>query len=131
MERSSRRKAETDTPVRLRPSQEEIIGVADLLLLARQSVLTHCQDEVCVALLDACIDRLRMRYGLSRMKPGGRANECAELAAVVRVLRYARADAIESLGDSGCADLLAECIGRLTRTQLLEQREFLGVLTLH
>ena len=113
------------------PSRDEVIGVAHLLLMARGSVQTHWRDEVCVALLDTCIQRLRTRYGLSRVKLGGPANECAQLPALVRVLRYAYAEAIENFSDSGCADLLAECIGRLTRAQFLEEQEMPRALTIH
>ena len=122
MQKTSTRKAVTRSPTDDTPSRDEIMGVANLLLLARSSVKSRYPDQVCIDLLDQCISHLTTRYGVSRAKLSGGVNRhaSAELPALLRVLRYAQADAIESLNDSGCADLLSQCIERLADNQLLE-----------
>jgi hypothetical protein len=99
------------------------MGVANLLLLARSSVKSRYPDQVCIDLLDQCIIHLTTRYGVSRAKLSGGVNRqgSAELPALLRVLRYAQMDAIESLNDSGCADLLSQCIERLADNQLVDE----------
>jgi len=131
LQKNIRRKTEITAAAHACPSRDEVIGVANLLLVAKGAVETHCRDEVCIALIDTCIDRLRTRYGLSRLGLGDRLGECAELPAAVRVLQYAHAEAIENLSDSGCADLLAECIGRLTRNPFVHERRAPRSLTVH
>jgi hypothetical protein len=123
MQKTSTRKAVIRSATDNSPSRDEILGIANLLLLARSSVKSRYPDQVCIDLLDECISHLTTRYGVSRarLSDGTKRNESAELPALLRVLRYAQVDAIESLNDSGCADLLSQCIERLADNQLLEE----------
>jgi hypothetical protein len=120
MDRSSRQK-ESGPPIVVRDSREDIVGVTALLMMAEASAKIHCPDRVCISLMEKCIARLLKRYGLSRAKLGDglKIKDCIEVPALVRILRYAQAEAINSLNDAGCADLLGECINRLTRTHRL------------
>jgi hypothetical protein len=110
-------------PIVVRNSRDDIVGVARLLLMAKASATLHCPDKVCISLMEKCIVRLLKRHGLSRAKLGGdmRTKEFIEVSALLRILRYAQVEAIHSLSDAGCADLLGECINRLTRTHQLSQ----------
>jgi hypothetical protein len=103
-------------------SRDEVMGIANLIVLARSSVKIHWPDKVCIELLDKCISHLTTRYGVSRTKlaSGAKRSLASELPALLRVLRYAQADAVESLNDSGAADLLSLCIRRLAHNHLLE-----------
>jgi hypothetical protein len=123
MQKTSTRKAVIRSVTDDSPSGDEILGIANLLLLARSSVKSRYPDQVCIDLLDECISHLTTRYGVSRARLSGgtKRNESAELPALLRVLRYAQVDAVESLNDSGCADLLSQCIERLADNQLLEE----------
>jgi hypothetical protein len=107
----------------VRNSRDDIVGIASLLLMAKASATLHCPDRVCISLMEKCITRLLKRHGLSRAKLGGdmRTKEFIELSALLRILRYAQVEAIHSLSDAGCADLLGECINRLIRTHQLSQ----------
>jgi hypothetical protein len=110
-------------PIVVGAAHEDIVSVTRLLVMAQAAAKVHCPDRVCVSLIDQSIARLLKRYGLSRPNPGDslKVKEGVEVPALVRVLRYARAEAIRALDDSGCADLLAECIDRLTRTHQVAQ----------
>jgi hypothetical protein len=110
-------------PIVVRNSRDDIVGVTSLLLMAKASAAVHCPDRVCISLMEKCIARLLKRHGLSRAKLGGvmKAKEFVELSALLRILRYAQAEAIHSLSDAGCADLLGECINRLTKAHQLSQ----------
>jgi hypothetical protein len=123
MQKTSTRKAVIRSVTDDSPSGDEILGIANLLLLARSSVKSRYPDQVCIDLLDECISHLTTRYGVSRARLSGgtKRNESAELPALLRVLRYAQVDAVESLNDSGCAELLSQCIERLADNQLLEE----------
>jgi hypothetical protein len=103
--------------------REDIVSITNLLLMAQASAKVHCPDRECISLMEQCIARLLERYGLSRAKLGDglRIKEFIEIPALVRVLRYARAEALQSFDDTGCADLLGECIDRLTKTHELSQ----------
>jgi hypothetical protein len=107
----------------VRNSRDDIVGVASLLLMAKAWARLHCPDKVCVSLMEKCIARLLKRHGLSRAKLGGdmRPKEFIELSALLRILRYIQVEAIHSLSDAGCAELLGECINRLTKTHQLSQ----------
>jgi hypothetical protein len=107
----------------VRNSRDDIVGIASLLLMAKASARLHCPDKVCISLMEKCIARLLKRHGLSRAKLGGdmKTKEFIELSALLRILRYAQVEAIHSLSDAGCADLLGECINRLTKTHQLSQ----------
>jgi hypothetical protein len=133
MQKTSTRKAVTRSPADFSPSRDEIVGVANLLVLARSSVESNYPDKICIDLLDQCISHLTTRYGVSRSKlSGGRgAHGSAELPALLRVLQYAQADAMQSLNDSGCADLLSQCIRRLSHNQLLEDRATPPAFSIH
>jgi hypothetical protein len=102
---------------------DDIVSIANLLLMAQASAKVHCPDRVCLSLIEQCIARLRERYGLSRanLGEGFSVKEFVEIPALLRVLGYARAEAIHSLNDADCADLLGECIERLTRTHEMSQ----------
>jgi hypothetical protein len=115
------------------PSRDEIVGVANLLVLARSSVESNYPDEICIGLLDQCITHLTTRYGVSRarLSEGRQRHASTELPALLRVLQYAKVDAIQSLNDSGCADLLSQCIRRLTDNQLLEPEAVTPAFALH
>jgi hypothetical protein len=102
---------------------DDIVSITNLLLMAQASAKAHCPDRVCLSLIEQCVARLLDRYGLSRAQfgDGFRAKEFIEIPALVRVLGYARSEAIHSLNDSDCADLLGECIERLTKTHEMSQ----------
>jgi hypothetical protein len=102
---------------------DDIVSIANLLVMAQASAKVHCPDRVCLALIEQCITRLLGRYGLSRPKlsEGLRVKEFIEIPALLRVLGYARSEAIHSLNDADCADLLGECIERLTKTHEMLQ----------
>jgi hypothetical protein len=78
---------------------------------------------VCLSLIEQCIARLLERYGLSRtqLSDGLRVKEFVEIPSLLRVLGYARSEAIHSLNDADCADLLDECIERLSKTHEMSQ----------
>jgi hypothetical protein len=107
-----------------------------LLVSAEVSARIHCPDRTCAEILEKCISRLSRRYGLSRSDLGDKAlRESSHLPALVRLLTYAQADLIESLKDRQCADLLAECIGHLTRIHRFStepaDQDFLSVPRYH
>ena len=118
MDKSSRPHGGTPIVVR-----DDIVSVTNLLLMAQASAREHCVDRVCLALMDQCIARILERNGLSRASFGddARARESIELPALLRVLRYARSEALRSLQDADCADLLGECIERLSKTHQVSQ----------
>jgi hypothetical protein len=112
MQRNSTRKAVPRSPTGFSPSRDEIVGVANLL--------------------DQCIRHLTTRYGVSRSNlSGALVQGSAELPALLRVLQYAKVDAIQSLNDSGCADLLSQCISRLSHNQMLEDHATPQALSFH
>jgi hypothetical protein len=132
MQRNSTRKAVPRSPTGFSPSRDEIVGVANLLVLARSSVKSNYPDQVCIDLLDQCIRHLTTRYGVSRSNlSGALVQGSAELPALLRVLQYAKVDAIQSLNDSGCADLLSQCISRLSHNQMLEDHATPQALSFH
>lgn len=102
---------------------DDIVSITNLLLMAQASAKAHCPDRVCLSLIEQCVARLLDRYGLSRPALGDalRMKEFVEIPALVRVLGYARSEAIHSLNDADCADLLGECIERLTKTHEMSQ----------
>ena len=101
---------------------DDILSITNLLVMAHASAQVHCPDRVCVSLMEQCIARLLERQGLARAALDGvRIKECVEIPALLRVLRYARTEALHGLNDSDCADLLGECIERLTKTHELSQ----------
>jgi hypothetical protein len=97
---------------------DDIVSITNLLLMAQASAKVHCPDRVCLSLIEQCIARLLERYGLSRtqLSDGLRVKEFVEIPSLLRVLGYARSEAIHSLNDADCADLLDECIERLSKT---------------
>jgi hypothetical protein len=121
MERSLRRKAVPDSSIRCCPSREDVVRFADLLRTAKASATVYCPDQICLGLLDQCITRLAGWEEASRPGSDGEARprEVMGFPALLRVLRYAQAEAVENLNDSRCADLLTECISRLTQTRLI------------
>jgi hypothetical protein len=123
MDRSSRQKAEVGSLIVVRNSPDDIVSIASLLLMATASAKIHCPDKVCISLMEKCVERLTERYGISRESLGDdlRIREFIEVPALLRVLRYAQAEATHSLNDAECADLLGECIDRLTKTHRLAQ----------
>jgi hypothetical protein len=133
MQRNSTRKSVTHASTELLPSRDEILGVANLLVLARSSVKCNYPDKICIELLDECISHLTTRYGVSRAKLSGNPKRqgSAELPALLRVLQYAKADALESLNEHGCADLLSECIRRLSENDLVEPGPATPTFSLH
>jgi hypothetical protein len=127
MEKQSTRKAAETV------SRDEVVGIANLLLLAQSSVKIHWPDKICIELLDKCISHLTTRYGVSRAKLAGgpKSHSATELPALLRVLRYAQVDAVQSLNDDGCADLLSQCIHRLSHNHLLEDHASPQMLSVH
>jgi hypothetical protein len=103
--------------------RDDIVSVTNLLLMAQASAKESCIDRVCVSLMDQCIARLLQRNGLSRASLGDAmvVKESVELPVLLRVLRYARSEALHRLHDADCADLLGECIERLSKTHRLSQ----------
>lgn len=123
MDESSRPNADVGSPAAVSSEREDIIGVANLLLMAQASARVHCPDKVCISLMEQCIARLRECYGVPRahLGDGLRPREFIEASALLRVLRYVREEAIHTLNDERCADLLGQCIKRLTQTHQLSQ----------
>jgi hypothetical protein len=102
---------------------DDIVSITNLLLMAQASAKVRCPDRVCLSLIEQCITRLLERYGLSRtqLSDGLRVKEFVEIPSLLRVLGYARSEAIHSLNDADCADILDECIERLSKTHEMSQ----------
>jgi hypothetical protein len=102
----------------LSAARADILGVTHLLMLAKASAKLHGGDQVCIRLLEKCIAHLLQQNEISRADVSGcfGPTEFVPYPAVLHVLTYAQAEATDSLGDTHCADLLGECIGRLARS---------------
>jgi hypothetical protein len=120
MKRSLKRRAAPQSAIRCCPSREDVIGFANLLRTAKASAKVCCPDQTCIGLLDQCLTRLTSGNEASWSGFEARSGGVMEFPALLRALRYAEAEAVENLNDRRSADLLRECIGRLTQIRLVE-----------
>jgi hypothetical protein len=122
MQKGARQKGDIRPPLAACASAADVVGITHLLVMAKRSLEFHHRDAACLALLDRCISRLLKRHKLSQSDLGKViAGDFVRFPTVVHVLMYAQAEAIDSLDDSPCADLLGECIGRLMKAGRLSQ----------
>jgi hypothetical protein len=121
MERRPSAKATTPQPIILHQVQDDLAGVASLLVIARNSVRTQCADSVCIGHLNKCISYLVTRYRIPRPAIGD--GPVVGCEAILRMLRYAQAEMTQNLVDTDCVDLLDLCIGRLARIQSAREQD--------
>jgi hypothetical protein len=92
-------------------------GIAALLVSVKSSADVFSGDDVCSFLIDECLALLRANYSLdAESKPP--ANGETSFPAIIRLLLYVRAELIDELGDTRCADLMQACIDHLLRAHL-------------
>ena len=117
----ARRPRATESEIVIRPLQEDMIGVANLLFAAMSSMRTHCADSVCVAYVNECIAHIVKRYRIPQ--PKGNDSATVGWAAALRMLDYARTEMLQKMVDADCIDLMDVCIGRLTRIQTAREQD--------
>ena len=117
----AKRPRATDSEIVIRPLQEDMIGIANLLYAAMSSMRTHCADSVCVAYVNECIAHLVKRYRIAQ--PKANASATVGWVAALRMLDYARTEMLHKMVDADCIDLMDVCIGRLTRIQTAHEQD--------
>jgi hypothetical protein len=117
----ARRARATDSEIVIRPLQEDMIGIANLLFVAMSSIRVHCADGVCIAYLNECIAHIVKRYRI----PTPKSTDGAPVgwAAVMRMLDYARTEMLHKMVDADVIDLIDVCIGRLPRIESTGEEE--------
>jgi hypothetical protein len=121
MERRPPANADSPQPIIVHQVQDDLAGVASLLVIARTSVRSQCADTVCIGHLNKCISYLVTRYRIPR--PAIDDGAVVGCEAVLRMLRYAQAEMTQNLVDTDCVELLDQCIGRFARIQSAREED--------